>query len=237
MSPGNGSFWVVGMFSITQEVDCYITCITGSNLLPLIGIQIFLALLLFAFYLKARKPALRISSFVAAQLFMVSLIGTIVSAMRCSQMLTIEIYTAYVILSTIIVMLLPRVYYKILIRRYSARPITDIMDWPQEFVDKLTRGAKIYYYDSAVPGAFASGKSIFLSMGMLELMDETELKAVIAHEVWHIRHNNRTPLLRQLSLMTFTKNHSKDELEILADSFAGKVVSESAVESARAKLN
>jgi heat shock protein HtpX len=225
------------MFSITQEIDCYITCITGSGLLPLIGIQAFLALLLFTFYLKARKPVLRIASFIAAQLFMVSVIGTIVSAMQCSQMLTIEIYTTYVIFSTVIIMLLPRVYYKILIRRYGAQPITDILDWTQAFVTNLTEGAKVYYYDSAVPGAFASGKSIFLSLGMLELMDDSELKAVLAHEVWHIRHNNKTPLLRQLSLMTFTKNHSGDELEVLADAFAGKIVSETAVKSARAKLD
>lgn len=225
------------MFSITQEIDCYITCITGSNLLPLIGIEAFLALVFFTFYLKAGKPVSRLTSFIAGQLFMVLLIGTVISAMQCSQMLTIEIYTAYAVLSTAIVILLPKVYYKILIRKYSAQPITEIVDWPQAFVNDLIEGAKVYYYDSAVPAAFASGKVIFLSIGMLELMDEKELKAVIAHEAWHIRYNSRTPLLRQLSFMTFTKNHSEDELELLADAFAGKVVSESAVKSARAKLN
>lgn len=225
------------MFSITQEIDCYITCITSSDLLPLIGIEAFLALVFFTFYLKAGKPVSRLTSFIAGQLFMVLLIGTVISAMQCSQMLTIEIYTAYAVLSTAIIMLLPKVYYKILIRKYSAQPITEIVDWPQAFVNDLIEGAKVYYYDSAVPAAFASGKVIFLSIGMLELMDETELKAVIAHEVWHIRHNNRTPFLRQLSFMTFTKNHSEDELELLADTFAGEVVNESSVESARAKLN
>lgn len=225
------------MFSITQEIDCYITCITGSDLLPVIGIEAFLVLVFFTFYLKAGKPVFRLTSFIAAQLFMVLLIGTVISTMQCSQMLTIEIYTAYVILSTVVIMLLPRLYHKILIRKYGAQPITDIMDWSQVFVNNLIEGAKVYFYDSAVPAAFASGKSIFLSIGMLELMEETELKAILAHEVWHIRHNNRTPLLRQLSLMTFTKNHSEDELELLADAFAGKMVSESAVESARDKLN
>ena len=225
------------MFSITQEIDCYIACVTSSYLLPFIGIQALLALLFFTLYLKARKPVTRISSFIAAQLFMVSIIGTVVSSMQCSEMLTIEIYTAYVVLSTIIVILLPRVYYRVLIRRYNAQSIKDIMDWPQDFANSLTDGAKVYYYDSAVPAAFASGKSIFLSIGMLELMDEQELKAVIAHELWHIRHNNRTPLLRQLSFMTFTKNHSEDELELLADAFAGEIVAENAVKSAREKLN
>ena len=69
------------------------------------------------------------------------------------------------------------------------------------------------------------------------MMNDLELKAVLAHEVWHLRHNNKTPVLRQLSLMTFTKNLSEDELEILADTFAEEIVSENAVKSTRAKLN
>jgi Zn-dependent protease with chaperone function len=225
------------MFSITEEVQCYATCIISSGLLPLIGIQIFLALLFFRFYLKARKPFTRIITFIATQLCMLFAIGTIFSAMRCSQMHTIEIYIAYVILSTLIVLLLPKVYYRILIKRFKARPLTELMDWPKDFVISLTDEAEVYYFDSAIPRAFSSGKIIFLSMGMLELMDELELKAILAHEIWHIRHNNKTSILRQLSFLTFTKNRSEDELEILADTFAGEIVKVSAVESARAKLD
>lgn len=228
---------MVNMFSIIEEVQCYVTCVTGSSLLLLIGIQVFLALLFFTFYLKARKPIIRIVSFIAAQLFMLFVIFTTFLAMKCSQMLTIEIYTAYVILSTVVVIFLPKVYYRILIKRYRAKPLTDIIDWPQAFVNTLTKEAKVYYFDSAVPRAFISGKIIFLSMGMLELMDDLELKAILAHEIWHLRHNNEMPALRQLSFMTFTKNRSKDEFEILADTFAGETVSMNAVESARAKLN
>lgn len=225
------------MFSIKEEVECYVACITGSSLFPLIGIGIFLALLMFAFYLKTGHPLTRVFSFIAAQLSAVFVIGTVASAMQCSRMLTLEIYIAYAFVSGALIMFLPAIYYKVLIKRYGARPITDLMDWPQAFVATLNKKAKVYYYDSAVPAAFASGKVIFISMGMLELMDEPELKAVLAHEVWHIRHNNKTPVLRQLSFMTFTKNRSEDELELLADIFAGEVVSKNAVESARAKLN
>lgn len=201
------------------------------------GVQIFLALLLFAFYLKARKPVVRISSIIAAQLLMLSVIGTIVSAMQCSRMLTIEIYAAYVVVSSVVILLLPRIYYRVLIKRYGAQPITDIIDWPQNFVNTLTEKARVYYYDSAVPRAFVSGDSIFLSMGMLELMDNLELEAILAHEVWHLRHNNKTPFLRQLSIITFTKNRSENELELLADNFAAKIVSRNVVESARSKLD
>ncbi|WMW25706.1 M48 family metalloprotease [Methanolobus sediminis] len=225
------------MFSIQDEVECYIACINEGNLLPLIGTSMILALLMFSIYFRTSRPVTRLSAFVAGQLFIISAIAAVVYAMKCSQMLSIEIYLGYVTLSTAIILLLPRVYYKILIKRYDARPITEVMDWPQEFVKNLDTKSSVYYYDSAVPRAFASGKAIFLSLGMLELVDETELKAVLAHEVWHLRHNSRTPILRQLSLMSFTKNRSEDELETLADMFAEKVVSKSALESARAKIS
>lgn len=225
------------MFSITKELECYIACITGSGLLPLIGVQIFLVFLFFGLYLKSKTPALRLSAFIAAQLSMVFIIGTIVSAMQCSEMLTIEIYAAYVVLSTVFIMFLPRIYHIILIKRYRAQPVRDLIDWPEKFVDELSVGTKVYYYDSAIPKAFASGKAIFLSMGILELMSELELKAILAHESWHIRNNNKTPILRQLSLMTFTKNRSQDELEIFADAFAEAVVDKEAIRSARRKLN
>lgn len=224
------------MFSIQDEMECYVACINESALFPFIGITVFLALLMFSIYFKTSKPVTRLSSFVAGQLFIISAIAAVVYAMQCSQMLSIEIYLGYVTLSTAIILLLPRVYYKVLIKRYDARPITDIMDWPQDFVNSLGTKSDVYYFDSAVPRAFASGKAIFLSLGMLELVDEKELKAILAHEVWHLRHNNRTPILRQLALMSFTRNRSENELEMLADRFAEKIVGKNALESARTKL-
>lgn len=225
------------MFSIQDEVECYIACINKGSLLPLIGISMILALVMFTIYFKTRKPVARLSSFVADQLFIISAIAAVVYTMQCSQMLSIEIYLGYVTLSTVVILFLPRVYYKVLIKRYEASPITDIMDWPQEFVNGLDTKSNVYYYDSAVPRAFASGKAIFLSLGILELVDQSELKAILAHEVWHLRYNGRTPVLRQLALMSFTKNRSEYELETLADRFAEKIVSKKALESARAKVS
>lgn len=225
------------MFSILEEIECYIACITDSTYLPLILFSIALALVLFAFCLRAKSPILRISSLATGQLFIVISIAAIVTAMQCSSMITIEIYTIYVIISTALIFLLPQVYYKFLIKRYNAKPIRDVLDWPEPFVHDLFKNADVYYYDSAVPRAFASGKIIFLSMGLLELMDDEELKAILAHEVWHLRQNTKTPLLRQLALVTFTKNYSESDLEKLADMFAEEIVSKGAVETARAKLN
>jgi|GEM_PF-334109 len=233
------------MFSILDEIGCYMDCISGSGLLPLLLTSVLLALLFFGIYLGAKDPGVRISSFIAAQLCMLASIGMIVSSMNCSRMLTIEIYTAYAILSTLLILFLPRIYYRILIKRYRARPVTELMEWPQVFVNSLKRHERmsgiskpaVYYYDSAVPRAFASGKAIFLSMGLLEIMDEAELRAILAHEAWHLRHNAKTPILRHISMITFTRNCSENELESMADKFAAKVVNKNAVESARAKLS
>ncbi len=224
------------MTSIADEIICYAECVNNSDLLPLITFLIVVSLLLFAFYLKTKTPIHRVISFASAQLSMVGAIATTFSTMECSRMLTIEVYLAYVLISTGIMLFLPGSYYKILIRRYNARPISEIVDWADDFVNTLANNSQVYYFDSAIPKAFASGKAIFVSVGMLEIFDQQELKAVLAHEAWHLRHNNKTPILRQLSLMTFTKYRPEQELELMADRFAEEIVSKGPLESARAKL-
>ena len=224
------------MTSIADELICYAECVNNSELLPLIAFLVVASLLLFAFYLKTKTPIQRVGSFVGAQLSMVGAIAATFSTMECSRMLTIEMYLAYVLISTGIMLFLPGSYYKILIRHYNAKPISEIVDWADDFVTTLSEDSQVYYFDSAIPKAFASGKAIFVSIGMLELFDKQELKAVLAHEAWHLRHNNKTPILRQLSFMTFTKFKPEQELELMADRFAEKIVGKGPLESARAKL-
>ncbi|HJH28238.1 MAG TPA: hypothetical protein C5S51_00855 [Methanosarcinaceae archaeon] len=224
------------MKSITDELVCYATCINNSELLPMILFFIGASLLLFMFYMKTQTPIHRIISFAGAQTSMVGAIAATFSTMECSRMFTIEVYLAYVSISTGIMIFLPGLYYKILIKRHNARPISEIVDWADEFVNTLANDSQVYYFDSAIPKAFASGKTIFVSVGMLEIFNEQELKAVLAHEAWHLRHNNKTPILRQLSLMTFTKYRPKQELELMADRFAEEIVGKVPLESAREKL-
>jgi len=122
-----------------------------------------------------------------------------------------------------------------MIRRLEAKPAGSILKWTQEYVDKLT-SARVYYFDSAVPKAFAAGRSIFISIGLLETLDDDELKAVLAHEAWHIRHNSGMPFLSRLALMAFSST-SDTELEEQADHFAAKIVGSAALFSARNKVD
>ncbi|NJD77631.1 MAG: hypothetical protein FIB08_11130 [Candidatus Methanoperedens sp.] len=217
------------------EINCFGQCLRLSEFASFIALLIVVSIAMLAASLMLRNPKQRIMTFVSAQVCVLLAIAATFYVMNCSEMLSIYLYSGYVVVSTIIIFGVLRHYDRILVRRLDARPIAPLMKWTQDFVDRLT-SATIYYYDSAVPRAFASGRSIFVSLGLLEVLNEDELKAVLAHEAWHIRSNSRTPYLKQLALMTFSQP-KKSELENLADVFAAEIAGSEALSSARDKLD
>lgn len=221
--------------NIIGELNCLGMCLSLSDFAPYIGLLIVISIALLAARRIHAKPKQKLFTFVSAQLAVLLAILATFYIMECSEMLTAYLYFGYVLISTVLIFGVLRFYDRILIKRLDAKPITGIMEWGQEFVNQLT-SASVYYYDSAVPKAFAAGKSIFVSVGLLEMLDDNELKAVLAHEAWHIRHNSKTPYLKQLSLMTFSYQN-ESELEDMADSFAANITGNEALASARNKLD
>ena len=221
--------------NIIGELNCIGLCLSLSDFAPYIGLLVVISIALLAAKRMHAKPKQKLVTFISAQFAVLLAILATFYIMQCSEMLTIYLYFIYVVISTILIFGILRFYDRILIKRLDAKPITGIMEWGQEFVDRLTT-ASVYYYDSAVPKAFAAGRSIFVSVGLLEVLDDNELKAVLAHEAWHIRNNSRTPFLKQLSFMTFSYS-SESELEDMADSFAVNIAGKEALASARNKLD
>ena len=82
-------------------------------------------------------------------------------------------------------------YNAILVTRHSARELYDM-------VDRLTQRAalpmpQLYIIPDPVPNAFATGRdydhaAVAVTQGLLDLLDEEEVEAVIAHELSHIKH-------------------------------------------------
>lgn len=221
--------------SLVNEIICYGACIKESSIVIPIAIFLGLAAILFAGFAISRSEKYRLASFSSAQCIMILVFLMVFIAMECSRMFTINAYILYALLSGLIVFLIPRFFDRLLVRKLNAEPISELITWPQDFVNNLVHTAKVYYFDSAYPKAMASGNSIFISVGMLESFDDDELKAVLAHEAWHVRHNKKTPFLRQLSYMTFIPHH-EDGLEAMADAFASKIVGAAALSSARSKF-
>jgi len=219
--------------NLLGEINCFGTCLKLSA--PLVAFFIVISIALLATSLMLRNPKQRLTTFVSAQVAVLLAIAATFYLMECSEMLTYYLYLGYVIISTVLIFGVTRYYDRILVKRLDAKPAVSIIKWAQEFVDSLTQ-ARLYYFDSAVPRAFAAGRSIFVSIGLLELLDRDELKAVLAHESWHIRNNSKTPYLRQLALMTFSPPKDS-ELESMADCFAAEVAGFAALSSARDKVD
>jgi heat shock protein HtpX len=82
-------------------------------------------------------------------------------------------------------------YHAVPVDRYSARGLHDI-------VERLSRKANLpmpalYIIPDQVPNAFATGRDynhavVAVTEGLLELLDEDEVEAVVAHELSHIKH-------------------------------------------------
>ena len=221
--------------NIFGEINCFGLCLTSSELGPFVALFIVISIALLAASFMIKMPKHRLFTFVSAQVAAFLAIITTFYLMKCDGMLTIYLYFGYALVSSTIIFGVLRFYDRVLIKRLNAKPIGNVLGWIQEFTNILAN-ATVYYYDSAIPRGFAAGKSIFVSMGLLEILTDEELKAVLAHEAWHIRNNSRTPFMKQLAIMTFS-SHKRNEIEELADSFAAEIAGSEALSSARSKVD
>jgi len=219
--------------NIFGEMNCYGQCL--KSWAPFVALLLVMSIAFIATSLMLKTPKNRLQTFAFAQAAGLFAIASAFYLMDCSEMLTLYLYFAYVAISTILIFGTLHYYDRLLIKRLDAKPAASVLKWTQEFVDMLT-SARVYYFDSAVPKAFAAGRSIFISIGLLEHLDDGELKAVLAHEAWHIKHNSRMPFLRQLALMTFSST-SEPELETMADRYAAEIAGSAALSSARNKVD
>lgn len=221
--------------NLIGELNCIGQCLRISDFAHLVTLLLVISIGLLAAKFIQKNPGHRLLTYVLAQVAVLVALLVTFSLMKCTDMLSVYLYFAYVTISSVVIFASIRFYDRLLIKRLNARPLENIINWTQGFVNDLTRGT-VYYYDSAVPKAFAAGRSIFVSVGLLEILNDDELKAVLAHEAWHIRNNSRTPFLKQLAVMTFSSQKGSD-LEELADRFAEKVTNSEALFSARKKVD
>ena len=219
--------------SIFSDINCYGQCLRSWA--PIVAFIVIISITSIAASLMLHNPKKRLQTFIFAQVL--GLIGVVLTfyLMNCNEMLSMYLYFAYMAISTILIFGTLYYYDRLMIKRLQAKPAGSILKWTQEYVDKLT-SARVYYFDSAVPKAFAAGRSIFISIGLLEILDDNELKSVLAHEAWHIRHNSGMPFISRLAMMAFSST-SEPLLEEQADRFAAEIAGRKALFSARNKID
>ncbi len=220
--------------NISGEINCIGICLKLSDFAPFVALLVVISISLVAASIMLKKPKQKLVTFVSAQILSLVAIVAIFYLMKCDGMLTLYFSLAYLIISTVLIFGVLRYYDRVLIRRLDAKPASSVMEWVEDFVGRFVT-ARVYYFDSAIPRAFAAGRSIFVSIGLLEMLDDNELKAVLAHEAWHIRENTGAPYFKRLALMTFSSSES--ELESRADRFAAEIAGSAALSSARNKVD
>lgn len=142
----------------------------------------------------------------------------------------------YIGIGTILLALL--LGYFIMPRLFGARKTIKLEDknlikFVEENSKKIgIKAPKLYLIDDAKPDAFSYstlGSSIFVSMGVVELLNNKELEAVLLHELYHIKNRSSLYKFSNLSLkilsplprfLDYNMNLDKEELE--ADNFAIK---------------
>ena len=87
---------------------------------------------------------------------------------------------------------------KQVLKHYNAVPIEDRNNYIYIIVEKLTYKAnlpmpKVYIIPDRTPNAFATGRNyensaVAVTQGLVDILNEEEIEAVLAHELSHIKH-------------------------------------------------
>lgn len=147
-------------------------------------------------------------------------------SMSCDMGLFIKVYLIYALIAMFTLVASPYLYKHYLKRNFGFER--------DEELEKLMELERVYVLHSSVPRAFTLGRDVFVSAGMIDLLEEDELKAVLAHEKFHVL-ENRTPLLSRLKYLTFLPL-SQDRIEVMADEYAERIAGSDALRRAKEKL-
>jgi heat shock protein HtpX len=116
------------------------------------------------------------------------------------------------------------------------RRIQEIRIRDAQFMKKLSSdlGCEIYLLDTQKIKAFTHKRQIYLSVGLVELLNPEEIQAVAAHELYHVLHTPNRLMANTLALTSLWFKSYRDDAH--ADSFAAKIAGKNHLISAFKKL-
>jgi heat shock protein HtpX len=151
--------------------------------------------------------------------------------MSCDMLWLLRIYFVYVAFAILFLLIMPKIYRAYLSRKYGVERFGEMEHLLKRW---SSAKARLYIFGSAVPRAFTINKDVFISAGMVDLLDSEELKAIIAHEAFHVN-QNRYPLFNNFKILTFILL-PETKLEVSADFYAESIVGKKPLNSAKEKV-
>jgi heat shock protein HtpX len=120
-------------------------------------------------------------------------------------------------------------------KRFVHQQCQDIIEKPRHLSQFEERfNVEIKVLDSQKIKAFVFQNRIYVTMGLLERLDNDELNAVLAHEVYHVRNSPNKLLSSILALTSLTFKRHNDDTQ--ADEFAARKMGRKSLISAFRKL-
>ena len=211
------------------NVECFLSCFFTSSYRFNILILAIVALFTAVGYLMSKESLAKIRYYWLLNILILSNAPLLYLTMLCDMLWFLRIYILYVAVAMLVLITIPAVYRLYLSRKYELTRFWEM----ESLLRKLSGSAKarLYIFGSALPKAFTLGKDVFLSAGIVDLLDPEELKAVIAHEAFHVK-QNRYPLIRNFKILTFLPSTKLEEYaDLYAEKIAGKWL-----ESAKEKI-
>lgn len=190
-------------------VECFLSCIAESGLFyPLMGLIAITAIFLFMFIFKRNYESL-----LASQSSMTVIISLNLFSMNCDMFTWVWIYLGIILIGTLLMGLVKH-YLELQLDGNIIRSPPYLSEIRQKFkVD-------ISVLDTQKIKAFTYKNRIYLSVGLLERLENDEIMAVVAHEVYHLNHSPNKFLSSLLALTSLTFRRFNDEH--YADQYAVK---------------
>lgn len=207
-----------------NDLYCYLFCLRESGMIyPLLVTLVLAIICLFAYFRKRRYEFL-----LANQTFMIWMIASSILTMECTMFNLIWAYVGMIIICILLLGI-----FKISINlRHSNLVIS-----PIGIISALEKhfGVTIKILDIQKIKAYTHRGVIYLSIGLMEKLEPSEIKAVVAHEVYHLRKSPNKFVSSILALISFTFLRHSDEY--YADRFAAEVSGTNNLKNALRKLD
>ena len=206
--------------------ECTVACLTNSPLyIPSVLVTAGFAISLTGYFL-VRNSLDKLRFYWFANILALINAPILSFSMSCNMGLFIRVYLIYAFATLLALIITPYLYRHYLGKSYGFERDDEL--------GRLVGLDRVYILHSSVPRAFTLGRDVFVSAGMIDLLEEDELKAVLAHEKFHVL-ENRTPLLSRLKYLTFLPI-PQDRIELMADRYAEKIAGKDALQKTKKKI-
>ena len=195
-----------------NTIHCFYVCLTTAGLvLPLIVLSIATSGLFIAYrFDRGFKPLM------GAQFTLTAMISTTLASMDCYMSAWVWFYLGAVIAGAVIIGMV-RAFNRSRLESESLGRFEALSDMEDEF------DVDIVVLDSQKVRALAYRGNVYLSVGLLERLDDDQLRAVVAHEAYHLETGSPRMLssLLALSSLTFLRYSDESAADAYAASLAG----------------